>query len=67
LDASSLFLGVLFGAFGFAYFVYGKKQGAMIPLLSGMALMVFPYFVANDWLLFLIGLALIAAPWCFRQ
>ena len=65
-DESWLLWGVLFGAFGLGFFVYGKRQKAVVPLVCGVALMVFPYFVANTLLLVLIGVALIAVPYFVR-
>lgn len=63
---ASLFWGLIFGAIGLGFFVYGKKQRAVIPLLCGIALLVFPYFVASTLLLVLIGLVLIAIPYFVR-
>lgn len=60
---SSLLWGVLFGSVGFGYFLYGKKQGAVIPLVCGLLLMVFPYFISNTALVVLVGVALAAIPW----
>ena len=34
----TLFLGVVFGAFGLGYFVYGKRQQALVPLTCGLLL-----------------------------
>jgi hypothetical protein len=59
---SLLLWGVLFGSLGFGYFLYGKKQKAIVPMLCGFALMVFPYFIENVLLLVLIGIALAAIP-----
>jgi len=58
---------VLFGAFGFGYFVYGRKQEAPVPLVCGLGLMIFPYFVSSIVLLVLIGAALVAAPFLLRD
>jgi len=66
LSTSSIFWGLLFGSIGLGYFLYGRKQQAIVPLLSGLALMVFPYFVSNAILLVAIGLALAVLPWFFR-
>ncbi|MBX3653473.1 MAG: hypothetical protein KF686_04760 [Ramlibacter sp.] len=63
MTVSSLVWGVLFGAIGMGYFVYGKKQGAMVPLLCGVALMVFPYFISNNLAMVLVGGALSAMPY----
>lgn len=62
-----LLWGLLFGSVGLGFFVYGKKQQAAVPLVCGLALMVFPYFVSSLVLLVLIGLALVAAPFFLRS
>jgi hypothetical protein len=61
-----LLWGVVFGSVGLAYFVYGKKQGRFIPLLCGIGLMAFPYFISNTVLLVVVGLALLVVPYFFR-
>ncbi|MES2299830.1 MAG: hypothetical protein V4582_22515 [Pseudomonadota bacterium] len=66
MDASLLLWGVVFGSIGFGYFLYGKKQKALVPLLCGIALMVFPYFVSNAVVLVLLGCALAAIPYFYR-
>jgi hypothetical protein len=57
---------MLFGIIGFAYFTYGRKQAALVPLLAGIALMVFPYFIPNIYMLVLIGVILMALPFFIR-
>ena len=66
MNPSSLLWGVLFGSVGLGYFIYGKRQRAPVPLLSGVALMVFPYFISNSTLLVLAGVALAAIPYFVR-
>jgi hypothetical protein len=63
---SELLLGVLFGSVGFGFFLYGKKQRMVVPLVCGLALMVYPYFMPNVIALVLIGLVLVAIPYFFR-
>lgn len=63
---SELLWGVLFGSMGLGFFVYGKKQSRIVPLVCGLALMVYPYFMPNTAALVLTGAALIAAPYFFR-
>jgi hypothetical protein len=58
--------GVLFGAIGFGYFLYGKKQTAVVPLLVEIALCVVPYFIANVYALVGIGIVLVAIPYFVR-
>jgi len=67
VDTSSLLWGVVFGSFGFGYFLYGKKQKAPVPLACGIALMVYPYFVADVTWLVAIGAALIVLPYFIRS
>jgi hypothetical protein len=66
LNTSSIFWGLLFGSIGLGFFLYGKKQQAVVPLFCGLGLMVFPYFVSNTILLVAIGTALTALPYFFR-
>ena len=61
-----LLWGLLFGSIGLGYFIYGKKQKAVVPLVCGLALMLFPYFVSNIVLLVGIGALLAAIPYFLR-
>jgi hypothetical protein len=58
---------LVFGSIGLGFFMYGRKQRAPVPLVCGIVLMVFPYFVGNVWLLAGIGALLIAIPYFFRE
>jgi hypothetical protein len=57
---------LFFGSIGLGFFIYGRKQRAVVPLLCGLALMVFPYFVSNVMLLVGIGVVLVAIPYFLR-
>ena len=61
-----LLWGLLFGSIGLGYFIYGKKQRAVVPLVCGLGLMIFPYFVPNTMLLVGVGAMLIAIPYFLR-
>lgn len=61
-----LLWGILFSSIGLAFFIYGKKQGRMVPLISGLTLMIYPYFVSNTYVLVGIGVALVATPYFVR-
>jgi hypothetical protein len=61
-----LLWGLLFGSIGLGYFIYGKKQRAVVPLICGLVLMAFPYFVTNLVLLVVIGAVLCAIPYFLR-
>jgi hypothetical protein len=60
---TTLIFSILFGSIGMGYFVYGKKQQAAIPLIAGIALCIFPYFVSNVYLMVLAGIVLTVLPW----
>lgn len=58
LSISSLVAGVAFGILGFYFFRLGKRD-ANLPMLSlGLALLIFPYFVANPYACWGIGIVL---------
>jgi hypothetical protein len=57
---------LLFGSIGLGFFIYGKKQRAVVPMVCGLALMLFPYFVSNVMLLVGIGILLSALPYFLR-
>ena len=66
ITATSLFLGVLFGSIGLGFFIYGRKQRKVVPLLCGIVLMIVPYFIPNTLLLFAVGAVLVAIPYFIR-
>ena len=66
MSMATLLWGVIFGAIGTGFFVYGKRQRAPIPLACGIALMVFPYFVSNAWGTVAVGALLMAIPYFIR-
>ena len=66
MDTSLLLWSLLFSSIGLGFFVYGKKQKAVVPLFCGLGLMIYPYFVSNTILLVAIGAALIVLPYFVR-
>jgi hypothetical protein len=66
MNASTLIWGVIFGSIGLGFFVYGKKQKAVIPLISGIVLMIFPYFISNPYIMILSGIILVALPFFIK-
>jgi hypothetical protein len=61
-DSAQLLWGVVFGSIGIGYFLYGKKRKATVPLLSGIVLMVYPYFITNNIALVCIGVVFTLLP-----
>ncbi len=67
MEGTSLLIwGMLFGAVGVGFFVYGRKQRAIIPLIAGIALLFLPYFLSNVYLLVLIGGVFVVLPYFVR-
>ena len=67
LDSTAVLIwGMLFGLIGAGFVIYGRKQKAIVPLCVGVALCVFPYFIANVYVLVLVGAMLMAIPYFVR-
>ncbi|TDJ29638.1 MAG: hypothetical protein E2O59_03915 [Gammaproteobacteria bacterium] len=66
MNESWLLWGLLFGSIGLGFFVYGRKQKAAVPMVCGLALMIFPYFISNTIVLVAIGAMLTAVPYFVR-
>jgi hypothetical protein len=64
---ASLFASILFGAIGLGAFIFGKKSSRWQPMVLGVALMGYPYFVSQTWLLYAVGGALCAGLYLFRD
>ena len=58
----TLIFGLIFGAIGTVYFVYGKRIQEPLFLIVGFALCIYPYFFSNVVLVLLIGAVLAAIP-----
>jgi len=59
MDAAWLMWSGLFSVLGLAIFTYGRRQKVAAPALIGVALMVYPYFVSNTYLMVGVGVFLI--------
>jgi predicted membrane protein len=66
MSTSSLLWGLLFSSVGVGFLIYARQQRAAVPLVCGLTLMIFPYFVSNSLLLVAIGIVLIAIPYFLR-
>jgi len=67
MNASTLMWGVIFGSIGLGFFVYGKKQKVIIPFISGIGLMVCPYFISNVYYLVITGIVFTALPFIVKR
>ena len=61
-----LLWGVLFSSIGVGFALFGKQQRAPVPLVCGIILMIYPFFVHNVVVLVLVGVVVSAVPYFFR-
>jgi hypothetical protein len=66
-SSASLLSGLLFASIGTGYLLYGKKQQRQAAFYSGIALIGYPYFISQPWLLWAVGAALMAVPWLWKN
>ena len=59
--------GIIFGIIGWFAFLHGKREKSWRPMVIGIALMVYPYFVPNTLLAFAVGISLTAALFFWRE
>ena len=64
-DANSLLASLLVSSIGFVLVVYGKKMSRAPQFITGVILLVFPYFVSGALLILGIGTALVGLLWFF--
>ncbi len=60
-DSSFLFASLLWGSIGVGYWIYGKKQREMMPMIGGAAMVGVSYLVSSWLLMSLLCLALMIA------
>ena len=59
--------GLIFSSIGFIGFIHGKKNRLWRPTIVGIALMVYPYFFASTVAVIMVGIALTAALYYWRN
>jgi len=58
--------GLIYGVIGLAYFSYGRKQRAIVPLVAGISLFLVPYFISNSYILVPVGAIIAIVPYFVR-
>jgi hypothetical protein len=61
LDPATLFIMIFFSMVGIGYYSYGKKE-SIYYRLAGIALLVYPYFSDNVWVLGSLGVLFMILP-----
>lgn len=66
-SVSNLIAGFVFGVFGLYIFNAARREHNGKRLMLGLILMVYPYFVSNPWVNWLVGVVLLVLnyrwPW----
>ena len=58
---SFLFASLLWGSIGVGYFIYGKKQQSLSPMIGGIVMIAVSYFVGSALLMSLMCILVIMA------
>jgi hypothetical protein len=66
-DTNFLLASLLWGSIGVGYFIYGKKQRAMMPMIGGVVMVLASYFVSSWLLMSLICIALMVAVYLLAK
>jgi hypothetical protein len=62
-----LLAGFVFGTLGWGAFSYGRKLDLWQPRAIGLGLMIYPYFIYNNYLLWGIGVGLLVLLWFYHD
>ena len=60
--AATLYFSIVTSALGMAYIVYGRRQAKIVPVIAGVLLCFYTYFVEGWLWLSIVGAALALAP-----
>ena len=63
LNANTLCASLIWGSVGAGFFIYGRKQREIMPLVGGIAMIAVSCLVANWFWMSLLCLGLIAGVW----
>ena len=62
MDTWNILIGALLGAIGMGYIVYGRNQMHAMPVIAGILLCIFPYFVSQVWITLPLAAGIMALP-----
>ena len=66
-DTGNLISSLIISCAGWGFFMYGKKAGRLWPLVAGLVMMGFPYFVGSVLLMWGIAAAIAVAVYLLRE
>lgn len=67
LDSGFLFASLLWGSVGVGYWVYGKKQQELMPMIGGLAMIGVSIMVTGWFPMSLLNIALMVAVYLLRK
>jgi hypothetical protein len=59
---STFVIGIITGVLGVAYIVYGRRQIKFMPVIAGVSLCAYSYFIDSVVWLCVVGALLLVAP-----
>ena len=62
MDTWNILIGALLGVIGMGYIIYGRNQMHAMPVITGIVLCIFPYFVPQIWITLLLAAGIMALP-----
>lgn len=62
MDTWNILIGALLGVIGMGYIIYGRNQMHAMPVIAGILLCIFPYFVPHLWITLPLAAGVMALP-----
>jgi hypothetical protein len=62
-----IIIGIITGAVGMGYIVYGKRRGELLFIASGAVLIIYPYFIIDILLSLVTGIILAFLPFVLKR
>lgn len=67
INTANIIANLIFGTVGFVLLMYGWKNKEPKPLVFGLVISIFPFFITNAILIYVIGIGLIAWAYFWRD
>lgn len=64
---AAIWSNLMIGLLGFSFFLYGKKAARPYPLIAGLAMSIYPFFISSPLWLWTITAAILAALYALRE
>jgi hypothetical protein len=62
METIDIFLALLFGCIGFAYFMHGRRRKNIVTRYCGIAMILYPYLASSPWEMLAVGVGLMLVP-----